>query len=229
MFFFKNYFAMSSVLIFHIFLLFLCSISFGYFLTSISAFFKALYDRITSFASRVGRWAICNLLLALIYFQAESFGIDETIPRNCHILPYLPYPHSHHTYPNVVGIMSVFFHKQRDAKTSQVKNVGRDHRFNVTAIGSQNWEAKYQFVMKWNHIYIYFFHSLCGSSLTSIELENILYTWAVWAVFCTCAKDSPFSLFSPLSPFRPLSLFSPFSVAVPKTWQLVQSQKKEIW
>ena len=128
--FFKTYFAMSSVLIFHIFLPFLCSISFGYFLTSISAFFKALYGRITSFASRVGRWAICNLLAlffdlhwALGYWTCNSRQNPSAsmVPSLATVTFYhiiLPYPHSHHTYPNVVGIMSVFFHKQGDAKTS---------------------------------------------------------------------------------------------------------------
>ena len=116
----------------------------------------------------------------------------------------LPHPHSHHTYPNVVSIMSVFFHKQGDTKTSQVKNIGRDHGFNDTAIGSQNSEAKYmyQFVMKWHHIYFYFFHSLQLSHLSrslhlcqELTIITVLSAFTVpsvvtvLSILCTCAKN----------------------------------------
>ena len=50
----------------HFFLSF-SSISFGYILLQSSVFFKALYSRITSFASRVGLWAIRNLFLAFFF------------------------------------------------------------------------------------------------------------------------------------------------------------------
>ena len=43
---------------------------------------------------------------------------------------------------NISLNLRVLFHKQGDTATSQVKNIGRDHRFNDTAIESENSEAK---------------------------------------------------------------------------------------